>query len=157
MCEAAPPLPGLAEGKGIRNLLIWVTEASFWSSKSRSPPWLGSTHQLLLSRKVSSRQRALGCASSFLEQPEVGLNRSRISWKRAQGLCPARFWGDQATGTGEVMAIPECDRRIRDGRGKGEGQAGAEAEHIPVGCCREEHTALGKWGKAGGLRPPLLQ
>lgn len=47
MCEAAPPLPGLAEGKGIRNLLIWVTEASFWSSKSRSPPWLGSTHQLL--------------------------------------------------------------------------------------------------------------
>lgn len=29
-----------------RNLLIGVTEASFWSSKSRSLPWLASTHQL---------------------------------------------------------------------------------------------------------------
>lgn len=58
----------------------------------------------------------------------------------------------QATGTSEVMPIPECDQRSRGGRGKGEGQAGAEPEHIPVGCCREEHTALGKGDKAGGLR-----
>lgn len=58
----------------------------------------------------------------------------------------------QAAGTGEVMAIPECGQRTRDGMGKGEGQAGAEPEHLPVGCCREEHTAMGKWDKVGGLR-----
>lgn len=58
-----------------------------------------------LGRRVSSRQRALGCAASFLEEPELGLNRSRISWKMAQSLYPARFWGGQALklGTGEVM------------------------------------------------------
>lgn len=60
----------------------------------------------------------------------------------------------QAMGTGEVMAIPECDQRTRDGRGKGEGQAGAEPEHIPVGCCREEHTALGSGIKLGGSDDP---
>lgn len=31
------------------------------------------------------------------------------------------------------MPIPKRDQRTRDGRGKGEGQAGAEPEQIPVG------------------------
>lgn len=164
-CKACyPPSQGWQRERGYlpsphhRNLLIWVTEASFWSSKSRSPPWLLSTHQLRLPASLPPQRKGFQQAKGY-EMPRAsfcgGAKTGAERWqnrleKSTKQPVPSQALGRRRTASratvrwGWLRQCPPWYAAAKPGTDEGRGE-GDRREAEP-----EPHLCGMLQGRAGG-------